>query len=424
MDSVKTNSKANSKVKNNSKDISKESLKEEFQESLVLKMGVAYKKAKETGDHSGVRELRIQASALGVSRTQVGVAEHIVKNDLVEEEIKSFEAYSVKPTKELKSPIQFVEGLLLDCFYNQVGGPTKVGKSLALYEMVINKMRNINMRRSKFFKKVLIISTENDDEFMLNHQVEAKEAHDFIHLINTKIITKFDEEDRVYQKIRKIIDRLDYQLETHKYKAVIIDPMPKFIDWNKEPQVAELIERLNELAKKYECCIIGVRNDGKDETYEQIHRTKGTSAIEDTVRLVLRALKVHPKSIIGKKYPGHKALVFTSHYGNSLMKEPKAFVFIIETTEKCGAEIPIAIRKDEIEPHLLSRLEFMCSVKSAKNDKQLIYFQIYKSPGIAKEELKDALPHIKDKTLDKSLLRLKENETIKEIEGCFFPIPK
>ena len=105
------------------------------------------------------------------------------------------------------------------------------------------------MRRSKFFKKVLIISTENDDEFMLNHQVEAKEAHDFIHLINTKIITKFDEEDRVYQKIRKIIDRLDYQLETHKYKAVIIDPMPKFIDWNKEPQVAELIERLNELAK-------------------------------------------------------------------------------------------------------------------------------------------------------------------------------
>ena len=420
MDSVKTNSKANSKVKTNSKDISKESLKEEFQESLILKMGVAYKKSKETGDHSGVRELRIQASALGVSRTQVEVAEHIVKNDLIEEEIKSFKPYSVQHTKHLESPVAFVDGLLLDCFYNQVGGPTKIGKSLGLYEIIIDKLRKINKRKTRHLRKGLIISTENSDKFMLNHQIEAKEAHDFIDLIDTKIITKFEDEDRVSQKIDKIIARLDYQLMTYKYKAMVIDPMPKFMDWNKEAQVSRFLEGLESLALKYECCIVGVRNDGKDETYGQVHRTKGTSAIEDTVRLLLRALPVHPKSIIGKKYPNNKSFILTSQYGNSLMSKPKAFVFIIETTVKCGAEIPIAIKKDEIEGHLLSRLEFMTSLRSAKNDRQLIYYQIYKSPGVAREQLRDALPHLKDDSLKQSIKRLKDSNSIKEIEGCFF----
>ena len=187
------------------------------------------------------------------------------------------------------------------------------------------------------------------------------------------------------------------------------------------------------MADEFGACIIGVRNDGKTQ-YEEAHSMKGTSATEDVVRLLLRALKVWKNSVIWKlilekkKDFNGKAFVLTSHYAQSLMADPKAFAFIIESTKLSHKgivyNVPIAIKVLEIK-YDLSRLKFMCSLASAKTDRQLIFHYIYKNPGCSKEQIKNYYPHIKYDSLKTSLKRLQKDSekkpaSIVEIEKCYY----
>ena len=189
--------------------------------------------------------------------------------------------------------------------------------------------------------------------------------------------------------------------------------------------MTRIIEGINDLSKKTKCCILGVRNDGKAEDHSQIHKSKGSSALEDIARLTLRAIIVHPHSSLGnelnpereakekeeekKKIESKKGLVITAQFGSSVMK-PKAKMYSIEVTEFNDVQnnivkIPIACFKRDIKPWEMSRIEFLCSQESGRSVKAQIRALLVKYKSLELKEIKSHLAHLKPKAIENAISR-------------------
>ena len=313
---------------------------------------------------------------------------------LYKKEVGNFDnILEYKERMKLKDVIALIDGLILDNAFNSLTGPTKSGKSRAILDIIFQYAR-------KHKVQVGIISTENDFECMLMHQIRVKAVEDYVKVVNPKIITTFKDGAKTAEMINEFLYRIKTVVKRHQFKILLIDPMPRFMDWNKERQVTKLIEGLNDLCKELKCCIVGIRNDGKAEDHSQIHKSKGSSALEDISRVTIRAIPVHKRSSIGKEkeIKGKKALILTSQFGNSLMK-PEAKLFTIEVTEFNDVQnnivnIPIACQQRKIEAWELDNIEFLCSIKSGLS----VITQIVKVLTIHKEltmeEIYNLLPHL------------------------------
>ena len=303
-----------------------------------------------------------------------------------------------------------IDGLLLHYSFNMVGGPLKIGKSRALMAL-INYVLSLPEMKGK---EAVILSSENNKNMLIPLILALRDGKkvDNIKIIKSKVRKDFDAKKFSTEKIAEMIERVRLLLSNHDFEILLIDPMPRFFNWNSEAHVTFLVEGLQEVAEDTKTCIIGVRNDGKSKEYDEAHRTKGSSALEDIVRLLLRAVPVHPDSEIGKVYEGKKTVILTSQFVNSLM-QPKASVITLDITNFKGHDLALPLIMREItDKKMLQGLVASCSKASGKSAWAVIYQYLMKHKIATFKEIQREHPFKDYHTLYRAIERAKETKKL------------
>lgn len=284
---------------------------------------------------------------------------------------------------EPKKPVSFYEKTLLHHEFNFLYGAGKIGKTRGILFLIKKALENTK-------NKCAILSTENDAQYMLSPLFKNLKCSDFFISLNNKIIKQFI----IIGKNTTNIDKTDqflFRLRTHltlnrNVVCLLIDPLPRFIDWNNETLATYMIDGLREIAKEFEICIIGVRNEGKNRTYETSALYKGSSSIGDNTRQVLRGLKCHRKSTLGKDYKGKKAFVIytelSSLYGES------AHLFTLNIEKDGQHEIAVPVYEKQITENI-DTVKYLCSRESGQTLSNKIFHYLKHKPekGCTLEDL-------------------------------------
>lgn len=269
----------------------------------------------------------------------------------VEAEEENPDIYKITPFSSIqkKKPTGFYENFLLKNEFNFIYGANKLGKTQGML-FILNKALEGD-------DKCGILSTENDPEMMLGRLLQFMKWEDkFVHL-NDALIKSFTMKGAKTgpDKIKVFLDRIRKLLTDNKLKVLLLDPLPRFFDWNAESPACMMLDGLRELSKQFSTTIIGIRNEGKNQSYESSAMYKGSSVIGDLSRQVIRAIKVHPKSAIGKErikdadgkevpaHEGKKCLILYTEL-SSLFKQ-QAFLFRLEVDKTQNLSYPILIRE-------------------------------------------------------------------------------
>ena len=209
---------------------------------------------------------------------------------------------------DITKPKPFYGKILLDNEFNFFYGAQKLGKSRALIWIINEGLKKIKGEKNK----CAIISTDNDPNQVLSPLLNAMGiGHRFL-IPNPKIITKFGDNTPPKEKTSIFLNRIrSYLTNRPNVKCLLLDPLPRWIDWNKEQSASYMIDQLRDIAREFEICIVGVRNEGKNQQYDSKDRYKGSSAIGDTCRQVNRSLKCHKKSTLGKDHKEKTLVVYT-----------------------------------------------------------------------------------------------------------------
>ena len=142
--------------------------------------------------------------------------------DKTEKTTKTTESYDnileYKKMDKLREPDAFIEGILLNNSFNSGTGPTKSGKSLTFLDLILGYARDKKVN-------IGIISTENDFETMLMHQIRVKDAEDYAKVFNPKIITRFDDKASIVEMIDEFLKRIETIIDSHKLKSLLVDPI-------------------------------------------------------------------------------------------------------------------------------------------------------------------------------------------------------
>lgn len=281
---------------------------------------------------------------------------------------------------DVEIPTAFIQNLLLHYDFNFVGGPLKAGKSRAIITLL---QQQLSAQKNE--DKAIILSTENNKNSVLKPLIkQIKGDALFIH-IPDKASQYFDETAKTQkEKLSIYLTRIDTILKRHpQARVLLLDPLARFIDWNNEILVTTFIDTIRDIALARKVCVIGLRNDGKQKGFDSVHLTKGSTALTDISRQILRALPCHPKSALGKKCAEKdpetkkktqfKSLVLYTER-SSLFKDV-AFLFKIRIFQQKhkGKTFPVAVaEKVEELKQSISIIKWMCEAKSGKSDKQKI----------------------------------------------------
>ena len=317
-------------------------------------------------------------------------------------------------SREIKTAIHFIPDLLLDHNFNLIGGDPKLGKSRIFYKIV-----GKHLKKKKI--KGLVYSTENQKEIFFNPLLKKLDYLDQFIIYDTPI--QFSLETKQNKKIEIFLDWFEKLVkENQDCKFFCIDPLPKFIDWNKEPQVSYFLENgLMKTARENQVCILGFRNAGKED-YKDLYNTKGSSAIQDTVRQILTAQSIDEKSAIGQKIDGKGTLIYTAMssyfdltarvYKLKVDKLENADVAIpIDLTESLSDLLTETISKKGKEPitkkRSIKEIRYLCSKESGKSafGQIISYMKENKLDYITLAEAKEGLHHILGDTIQKALTR-------------------
>ena len=329
---------------------------------------------------------------------------------------ETFKVYEFKRTDNLVKPPTFVDRLLLHNTLNYVTGPQKIGKTTALFDLGSEGLEKIPGATG------LIISIENPVFEKLQRQIHVRELWDTLRVVDKKI-ARFEpsEKPNYYQRIDWFIQRIENHLrDTDQW--LNLDPIPRF-NLNNEETSVYFAEALMDLGARKGLCITGVRNDGKEKSYDEGHKVKGSSGFTDQVRLHLRGLKIDKTSHIGKEIKGTKNLILTSQFGNNLMKDCARVYSIIERTFKhkgINETEMIAIKQKDIKQNL-EKLKFLISAKSGQSTQAQVYLLIMKEGAMERKRIIEVLDHLKEKDIYTAITRLINKGDLKEAGSLIVP---
>ena len=369
--------------------------------------------------NSGQGELLLDLSTLamekGLNEKEITATIHSAKKTITENKEDTIKLIKIDKDDIFKKPEPF-GNLFLHHGFNILAGPTKTGKSRATLTYIATELKKEKYQN----KKALVISTENPKE-MLGPYIQAIDATEQIIVgdpdsmncdisIKTKLKLKYP-----HEKIDELLFRIEQTLIQHQWEVVFLDPMARFMDWNNEQYIVKIFESFSQLGQKYKSCIIGVRNDGKTKDYSEEHKAKGSSAAADAIRMGVRAIHAHPKSLFGKKFGKNKALILTNHYLNSMLPD-KAELFQLNVMNFKDHKIAIAIKEEEFEDAWhIKKLKYHCQIQSGYSTPNLILYML-KNRRMTRAEIVEELPfHIPD-TIYKAVQRLIYKKEVREIE--------
>lgn len=303
---------------------------------------------------------------------------------------------------DIKKPKAFIEDFLLDSEFNFVGGPTKLGKSRALLSMLSQELKE--------GQTGLILSTENDQETMMAPLLKELNAFTKFKFITDDAAKYFPKAAKDGpQKAEVFVSRIRQILLCNPCRCFLIDPLPRFFDWNNEVTVTTFIDGLRAIAKETKTCIIGIRNDGKAKEYEDVHKTKGSSALADIARQIIRSIHCHKRSALGKEITKGKEnkkqkgfVLFTERSG--LFKEV-AFLFRMTVRKQKDFTVAVPVKVRELKESI-DTIKYLCTRESGQTARQKVveYMEKQNPKRATLDDLRDFFDDtINDQTL-KNLL--------------------
>ena len=233
--------------------------------------------------------------------------------------------FEIKPYTEIKpvQPVSFYENFLLANDFNFCHGKGKLGKTQGLLYIIANALGD---------KEVCgIISTENDETTMLARLFEHMEWKEKFVNIDSSIVksSTMGGIKKTEDKIKEFLKRIKKVVSENTFKIILLDPLPRFMDWNQEANACLMLDGLREICKTYKITILGVRNEGKDSSLADEFKYKGSSAISDLCRQVIRAIPVHKRSALAKEKKPKEAGEQNTEENNepdTLLEDKKSFV--------------------------------------------------------------------------------------------------
>ena len=293
-----------------------------------------------------------------------------------------------------QTPVSFHENALLDHDFNFIYGATKIGKTRGLLLMLKEAMEKQSGRCA-------ILSTDNDEKTMLTPLLREMTCLPKFLILNTKLIKHFSKAGASgAEKIEIFFNRLHLLLSIEKnIRCLLIDPLPRFLDWNNETLASLMIDNLRDIAKMYKVSIHGVRNEGKNQNYETNALYKGSSAIGDNSRQVLRALKCHRRSAFAKEVNKGKGKekCFVIYTELSSLYGEVGYLFKLEivTAKKSGQKIAVPKLVKKLEENI-DDIKYLCSKESGQTLANKIFAYIAKTPqkGCTLEDLYNEFGHI------------------------------
>ena len=278
-------------------------------------------------------------------------------------------------------PVPFYSKLLLHHEFNFFYGSQKIGKTRALILMICKAMNKFQDKR------FAILSTDNDANTTISPLLEKLKSQNKFIWINPDIAKKFKSLDLTsQQKIEIFLSRIKkFAKDCQFLEGLLLDPLPRFMNWNNESQVNMMIDGLRDIAKQYKLCIIGVRNEGKNKEYSSKDAFKGSSAIIDDSRQVIRALACHRKSAFGKEVEKENTLIIYTEL-SSLNAQVGYFIRLHITEDDIA--VPVLIRQ---LLQNISVLKFLCTPESGRSITSQIfsYLNEQKSKGCTLQDLYD-----------------------------------
>ena len=251
-------------------------------------------------------------------------------------------------------------------------------------------------------KKCLILSTENDKNIMLAPLLKEMVCLSMFEILTDKAVKVFPQaksNTTSMEKINMFLNRIRVCLKVRPHIiCLLLDPLPRFLDWNNETLATLMIDGLRDICKEFGICVIGVRNEGKNKQYESEALYKGTSAIGDNSRQVNRALKVHRMSDISKKLSSEKekkkkkktpkGLVIYTELSSLYAEEAYLFKLDIVKTKKEGIPVAVPVFIEKLTCSM-DTLKYLCSRESGKTLANRIFTYIQKTPqkGCTLEDL-------------------------------------
>ena len=368
---------------------------------------------------SGQGELLLDLATIaiekGLKENEVTATIQSAKKKKLENKKDTIKLIKIEKDDVFKKPEPF-GNLFLHHGFNILAGPTKTGKSRATLTYIAEELKK-DMYTDK---KALVISTENQKE-MLGPYIQAIDATEQIIIgdpeslncetsIRTEVKLKWANE-----KIDELIYRVEQTLIAYQWEVLFLDPMPRFMDWNNEQYIVKIFEAFSLLGQKHKACIIGVRNDGKTKDYSEEHKAKGSSASADVIRMGVRAITAHPKSLFGKRFGKNKALILTNQYLNSMLPD-SAELYQLNVIKFKEHEVALAKKEQEFSDHYeIKSLKYHCQPQSGFSTPNLILYML-KQRRMTRKEITEELPFTKRGTIYQAIDRLLDKKEIREIE--------
>ena len=339
--------------------------------------------------------------------------------DITEDIQKEIELTKVQTLseKDIKKPEAFVQDFLLDYEFNFVGGPTKLGKSRAILSILSKRLQATKQTG-------LILSTENDQHTMMAPLLKELNAFNNFAFIPDEASKYFNSQSQTGpDKASAFVTRINNILTDNedKSRCLLIDPLPRFFDWNNEVTVTTFIDGLRLVAKETKTCIIGIRNDGKAKDYDDVHKTKGSSALADISRQIIRAIPCHRRSALGKENKKVKSFVlFTERSG--LFKEV-AFLFQMKVRKQKDFDVAVPEQIKQLKESI-DTVKYLCTRESGQTARQKIveYIEKQNPKRATLDDLRDFFNETIDERNLKNILSSPGFDSIK-IGGITFYFP-
>ena len=272
------------------------------------------------------------------------------------------------------------------------------------------------------------MSTENDAGFMLSPLLKEMNCDDQFLILNDKLIKYFPKanwssQQKAEEFLKRIRDYLTLNKSIKCLESLLIDPLPRFIDWNKESSACFMIDGLRDIAKDFKICIIGVRNEGKNKNLDTSQGYKGSSSIGDNTRQVVRALKCHRRSSLGKAY---KEKTFVLYTELSSLFGQEAYHFKLDIIDIKGHKIAVPVLINQLTENI-DAVKYLCTRESGQTTRQKVMDFIEKQ-NPKRATLDDLKDHFEDTVNHKTLENLFHGENSKfdskSIGGVtyYFPI--
>ena len=290
-----------------------------------------------------------------------------------EEEDKTIETKNAKNTKA-KRPIGFLHPALIHYDFNFIYGWRGIGKSRGVFYLIKEAL--------KLYPDKLcgVISIDNDLETMLAPLLKMMKCAEKFICFDAYEAYRFEtQEFKTSEKILIFIERVKKMIERNPdMECLFFDPLPKFFNWNDEADVSLFIAEMRKIAREKKICLIGVRNEGKSDKMKTGDAYKGTSAIGDDFRVMMRALSCEEGSKLAKK------VLEYAKENPKIEESPRMKSFIVYTTKsslfkETGFLFGLEIKNDVAVPFLVTetedygkRLEYLCTAESGKSLKSLI----------------------------------------------------